>query len=261
MRSLGGIQRCAKSFGRNPKPEPRSAFTLLELLAVIAIIALIAALLLPAMSRAKDSAFSTTCRNNLHQIGLAAQMYLADFRRYPINWEVSVTDWVSDGTVIESGSLMPYLSQNHKVFYCPVQEDCPIRRTPIAGDDRLSGYALNQDGTSNSSQIQDLHLGLGLGSPPMEINEEAVRCPADMIAYGDVFTGAFDLSPHGTNRFSWSGLTALAMGMPSARHLGGANALFCDGHVEFHNQAEWIKATDTARSRWNNDNEPHYETW
>src|SRR5436189_3977306 len=65
-------------------------FTLIELLVVIAIIALLAALLLSSVSRAKASAAGTTCRNNLHQIGLGAQMYLADYRRYPTNWEMGI---------------------------------------------------------------------------------------------------------------------------------------------------------------------------
>jgi prepilin-type processing-associated H-X9-DG protein len=185
-------------------------------------------------------------------------MYLADFRRYPINWEVPLTDISSDGSQIESGCLMPYLSQNHKVFYCPVQEESPVRRWSPGDDDRLSGYALNQNGTAMSGQAR---LGLGLGTPPREVHEEMVRCPADMIAYGDVFTGAVDLSPHGTNQLIWGGVSALVMGIPSSRHLGGANVLFCDGHVAFQKQAQWIMATDQAMCRWNNDHESHRETW
>ena len=55
-----------------------AAFTLVELLVVIALIATLAALLLPAFGRAKESGRATACLSNLHQIGLALQLYVQD---------------------------------------------------------------------------------------------------------------------------------------------------------------------------------------
>lgn len=54
------------------------AFTLIELLVVIALIAALAALLLPLLGRAKESGRATVCLSNLHQIGIALQLYVQD---------------------------------------------------------------------------------------------------------------------------------------------------------------------------------------
>ena len=85
------------------------------------------------------------------------------------------------------------------------------------------------------------------------VSPARVRASADMIAIGDSMITAIQATPG-------IYLTLLDGGrVAPERHNGGANIAFCDGHVENMQNSKLVEPTETARRRWNNDNEPHMD--
>jgi prepilin-type N-terminal cleavage/methylation domain-containing protein len=91
-------------------------FTLVELLVALGVIAILAALLLPALSRGKESARGLSCLSNLHQIGIGLQLYVSDnANRLP-----TAFDWSSSSTTnspLINRVLFPHIG-NSNVFRC-----------------------------------------------------------------------------------------------------------------------------------------------
>lgn len=94
----------------------RKAFTLIELLVVIAIIAILAAMLLPALSRAREQARQASCMNNLRGITQTSIMYMDEFDGY-ILCAAGGSDWSAWNELLSVHTN--YLDPESQVFYCP----------------------------------------------------------------------------------------------------------------------------------------------
>jgi prepilin-type N-terminal cleavage/methylation domain-containing protein/prepilin-type processing-associated H-X9-DG protein len=120
-----------------------AAFTLVELLVVLAIISILTALLLPALGRSKESARATVCLGNLHQIGIALQLYVQDNNnKLPVMRDVSTDPPVAATNIFPAINkvLAPQLG-NTNVLHCPsdLQQFFEITGSSYAWNSLLNG--------------------------------------------------------------------------------------------------------------------------
>jgi prepilin-type N-terminal cleavage/methylation domain-containing protein/prepilin-type processing-associated H-X9-DG protein len=182
----------------------RSAFTLIELLVVIAIIAILAAMLLPALSRAKQRAWATTCLSNAKQIGVATRLYADDYADALPRSAHQGASWVA--------TLQPYCGGTN-LWRCP-RDGHKTRRYSFALNDYLLPPSfMDAPDFSKTTQVPSPTLTLWL-----------TEC-----ADGYVSNDHFHFSEANDGDYSPTGF---ASQVATARHLGAANYLFVDGHAQ-----------------------------
>jgi prepilin-type N-terminal cleavage/methylation domain-containing protein/prepilin-type processing-associated H-X9-DG protein len=261
-------------------------FTLIELLVVVAIIALLIAILLPSLTRAREHAKAAVCAGNLRQMGVAMEMYLEDNEGfYPGEHSARSNPALGGGCFVTwAPRLRLYASMNEELFWCPTADEetywkiifgvpripayvrgygyQPTEKPLIAGDPGdLFCYGYNSWGVAEWV-MNESGVSLGLGAHvddwtlpwAWRVRADDVRRPAEMIAIADnKADGNWDsaIDPENWQDHEW----------PSSRHSGGAEVLFCDGHVIHELQLKLVEPTDWARRRWNNDFLPHEDVW
>lgn len=185
----------------------------------MAIIAILAALLLPALSAAKQKAWATSCNSNLHQIGLGLRMFADDHDElYPesgasIPWDVKDPDTRNYSWMQQ---IYSYL-QNTNAYHCPVNPHLP------ASEQSPFNYF---NGARAAYVITN-------GVAP--VDSRRIKFPAAYVLSGD--TAGFETDDADKDDYTFNCVGGAAdpwITMDWQIHSRGQNMLFSDGHSKWY---------------------------
>ena len=221
----------------------RKAFTLIELLVVIAIIALLLSILLPSLREAKKRAQAVVCKNNVRQIGLAANLYAEDNQTYLPRGGASGT-WFK--------CFLPYLGAEHntgdyrnvKIYRCP---SFPNKEQTVCFV--VSSWTFNDKNDPSGHEVREPTKLDTFKTPMMKVyladNEDGSWRPI-IKQEGDPDIMRLDVWHLGHLPDSTSEDRTHGRRVARDRHRDGCNYLFLDWH------AEYIPTEDMSVKYWRN---------
>jgi prepilin-type N-terminal cleavage/methylation domain-containing protein/prepilin-type processing-associated H-X9-DG protein len=213
------------------EPGARGAFTLIELLVVIAIIAILAGLLLPALSRAKQSARTAQCLSQMRQLGLAVRLYAEDNDdEFPRSQHSAFTF----GQLTWGRAIAPELGFDRATWTNLFETvyRCPGDRRPTPWSYGLNVYF--ELGPDDDYE----------GKPQTWRRVGSVPNPAGTVVFAENASGADHIMPN-----FWAS-SQDAVDVASRRHGQRSNYTFADGHAELR---DFRMIYDPARNvdAWN----------
>jgi prepilin-type N-terminal cleavage/methylation domain-containing protein/prepilin-type processing-associated H-X9-DG protein len=227
------------------RKQKKFGFTLIELLVVVAIIAVLVALLLPALTSAREHARALQCMANMKQISLAVNYYADDFNDILVpgclNDPLGSNNFYEAQTLLSGVWYIPSKKTSYlipgKAWSCPSLPD--QRNLQYANEPRGGGYAVNTR-HMHFSNFGDINT-----SP---VKRSSLGRPSSLLSFVenmDALWWEFNAGPYAGYTWSWyaycpttnysdchwfsPGVTKV---ITSVRHNEKVNVLFEDGHVE-----------------------------
>jgi len=251
----------------------RMGFTLIELLVVIAIIAILAAMLLPALSAAKQKAQSINCMSNKRQLIVASIMYAGDHKEFlPINsdanppnnwlyngspsWVTGLMDWTPSQQNTNTSYLTdsrysliaPYISGNYKVYQCPADMFASPPQRAKGWDHRCRSVAM--DGAVGDGNKYGVNSATGVGTPFGWTQWYLGRKTTDFHSPGPsqcwVFSDEHPDSIDDGVMYTANYPVAMFTELPGNQHGGACGLAFADGHAEVHLWTGPVMTSHTA---------------